>query len=59
VSFVFLPLLVFLGIVYFLVREALGVLESESESLVPSCVEESESDELLMSGIMNFGFFRP
>jgi len=59
VTFVFLPLLVFLGIVYFLVREALGVLESESESLVLSCVEESESDELLMSGIKNFGFFRP
>jgi hypothetical protein len=50
---------VFLGIVNFLEREALGALESESESLFPSCVEESESDVLLMSGIRNFCFFRP
>jgi hypothetical protein len=58
VSFDFLLLLTFFGILNLFLIGELGVLESESE-LFAFCVEESESEELEKSGVMNLGLFLP
>jgi len=52
-------LLEIFGIVNRFFTGELGVLESESESVFLFCVEDSESEELEMSGIKNLGLFLP